>query len=420
MQQLPVSVVVVSRGRPDSLRLCLTGLARLHYRNFEIIVVADPSGIDAARSLPFSYDFRLISYDQPNISAARNIGISAAAGEVVAFIDDDAVPEPTWLNHLIAPFDDPDVAAAGGYVIGRNGISWQWTARSVGPDGEATALTVDPVRPTVLTPPPGHAIKTEGTNMAVRRWVLKKLGGFDEVFRFYLDETDLNMRLAREGYATAIVPLAVVHHAYAAGPRRAANRAVKDLSDIGRSSAVFWRKHLPHAARAAAEAALVIAQRRRVLQQMRDGLLEPRDVRNALRSLRAGLEDGRRTPLIPSAQIARRQDGFRRFPSLAIHPPVNLVGSPFGSAALQEQAADLAQQGYTVTLYLLSATALYHHVRFQPEGYWLQTGGIFGRSQRDGAVFQLSTRQKRLEKERLRVARTRENCLISGRGGANG
>ncbi|THD76906.1 glycosyltransferase [Thalassobius vesicularis] len=420
MQQLPVSVVVVSRGRPDSLRLCLTGLARLHYRNFEIIVVADPSGIDAARALPFSYDFRLISYDEPNISAARNIGISAAAGEVVAFIDDDAVPEPTWLNHLIAPFDDPDVAAAGGFVIGRNGISWQWTARSVGPDGEATPLTVDPVRPTILTPPPGHAIKTEGTNMAVRRWVLKKLGGFDEGFRFYLDETDLNMRLARGGYATAIVPLAVVHHAYAAGPRRAANRAVKDLSDIGRSSAVFWRKHLPHAARAAAEAALISAQRRRVLQQMRDGLLEPRDVRNALRSLRAGLEDGRTTPLIPSAQIARRQDGFRRFPSLATRPPVNLVGGPFGSAALQAQAAELAQQGHTVTLYLLSATALYHHVRFQPEGYWLQTGGIFGRSLRDGAVFQLSTRKKRSEKERLRVARVRESHLNSERGGAKG
>ncbi|MCB2123539.1 MAG: glycosyltransferase, partial [Rhodobacteraceae bacterium] len=59
---------------------------------------------------------------------ARNLGLAAAAGEIVAFIDDDAVPEPRWLARLTAPFADPGIAAAGGFVVGRNGISFQWRA----------------------------------------------------------------------------------------------------------------------------------------------------------------------------------------------------------------------------------------------------------------------------------------------------
>ena len=68
----------------------------------------------------------VIPCDEANICPRRATAASqAAAGEIVAFIDDDAVPEPTWLNHLVAPFGRFDVAAAGGFVRARNGISWR-------------------------------------------------------------------------------------------------------------------------------------------------------------------------------------------------------------------------------------------------------------------------------------------------------
>ena len=92
MNHLSVSVVVVSRGRPDALKRCLLGIAQLQYPVFEVVIVSDPSGIKAAKSLPFAADLKLVPFDKPNISAARNLGIVEAAGDIVAFIDDDAVP----------------------------------------------------------------------------------------------------------------------------------------------------------------------------------------------------------------------------------------------------------------------------------------------------------------------------------------
>jgi len=99
-----VSVVIVSHGRPASLGICLTGVGQIDYPNFEIVIVADQSRIDAVNAHALGDQVKLVLFDEMNISAARNAGVAAAAGEIIAFIDDDAIPEPTWLTHLIAPF----------------------------------------------------------------------------------------------------------------------------------------------------------------------------------------------------------------------------------------------------------------------------------------------------------------------------
>ena len=90
MSPLPVSVIVVSRGRPESLTLCLTGLSRQFHDTYEVIVVADPAGMAAVARLPFADEIKTVPFDEANIAAARNRGLAVAAGEVVAFIDDDA------------------------------------------------------------------------------------------------------------------------------------------------------------------------------------------------------------------------------------------------------------------------------------------------------------------------------------------
>lgn len=234
-----VSVVVVSRDRPDALYLCVLGLSQLQYSDFEIVVVADAKGLAAIEI--FREQVKIVQFDEANISAARNMGISQSAGKIVAFIDDDAVPEPTWLTYLMAPFANKDVGAVGGFVLGRNGISFQWKARVIGPDGFTFSVDVDEIKATILTPPIGYAVKTEGTNMAVRRKVLIDLGGFDPAYHFYLDETDLNMRLAASNHRTAIAPLAQVHHGFAQSIRRRGDRVPSDLFDIGASWAVFQK-----------------------------------------------------------------------------------------------------------------------------------------------------------------------------------
>lgn len=407
MTQNSVSIVIVSRHRAAALKLCLTAVARLSYPRYEVIVVADPAGLRQIEDLPYGDRIKAVPFDEANISAARNRGIAQAAGDIVAFLDDDAVPETRWLDHLVGVFADPGVAAAGGYVLGRNGISTQWSGRVVDNSGDARIVALSRQKPTVLTPPPGRAVKTEGTNMAVRRDILAGIGGFDPAFRFYLDETDLNMRLARLGYATAIVPLAVVHHGYAASAIRRPDRAVRDLHQIAASTVVFLRKHCPATRHAAVLTSAREEQKARLLRQMVAGLQEPSDVRRLLRGWAAGLEEGRARLLTEPLPLPSAQSEFLPFQSLCSGDSVVISGHAIQSRKMRDHAARAAAEGRTVSLFLLSHSTLYHHVRFHPDGYWEQTGGLWGRSDRKDRFFQIWTLKRRVMHEVRRIGAVR-------------
>ncbi len=406
MSQPSVSIVIVSRGRPNLLRLCLTGVMRLHYAKYEIVVVADRAGVDMARSLPEADHLKIAHCPEANISVARNLGIGLAAGDIVAFVDDDAVPEPGWLAHLVRPFVDPSVGAAGGFVRGRNGISFQWRARSVDCAGWSHAMKVDSEQPSLPVAPPGHAVKTEGTNMAVRRDVVSALGGFDPAFQFYLDETDLNMRLAAAGYRTAIVPLAQVHHAYGPSARRQADRVVTDLSQIGASQMVFLRKHCPVEDHAEALKKFEQEQSIRVAAQKGSGGDD--GGADLIAGLRAGFQMGRERALEnPLPELSSGQQAFLPFESYATETARILAGRYWRKKVLHRQAAAAAKAGETVSLYVFSRTALFHTVRFHPNGYWVQRGGLFGRSQRNQPLFRILSFKRRLQEECVRVAAPR-------------
>jgi glycosyltransferase involved in cell wall biosynthesis len=403
MSDLSVSVVIVSRDRPEALKRALVGVSQIQFDTFEVVVVADPPGIAAAGSLPFADMLKLVPFDEANISAARNIGLTHAAGDVVAFIDDDAVPEPQWLRLLVAPAARPEVAAMGGFVRGRNGISFQWKAASLDEAGAAHPLEVDPDRATILTPPMGRAIKTEGTNMAFRRDVLIELGGFDSAFHYFLDETDMNMRLAAAGHATAIVPRAEVHHGYAENRLRHANRVPRDLFDIGASWGVFQRKHVREKIRRRHWHDLRSAQRVRLLDHVVRGGLEPRDVRRLMARLDSGYEEGRARPLGTKPLPRHPAAPFQAFN--APHRPSVLIASrPIHHRRDRRDAAERAAKGDIVTLLILSPTALFHRVWFDLDGYWVQRGGILGKSDRTGPLLRMTSRARRINKEVERLA----------------
>jgi len=402
-----VSVVVVSRGRPDALDLCLTGLSQLDHPRIEVIAVTCPRGAAAVDARDDSARIKCIPFDAANISAARNAGIVAAAGDIVAFIDDDAVAEPSWLRHLTAPFDDPGIAATGGFVRGRNGIGFQWRARSVDATGTAHPLSEPGTEPFEPDVPAGHAVKTEGTNMAVRRQVLAELGGFDPAFRFYLDETDLNMRLHRAGYGTVLVPMAQVHHGYAPSARRNRDRSPRDLTEIGASLAVFLRKHCDEAARGPAWNAFRRAQRARLLAWMQRGPLGAGDVARLLLGLRRGWKDGQGRALSAPAPLPEPSGPFLDFPARPGAAHLALSGRSWQRAILQKQARSAVAAGQIVTVFRFSPTALYHRMRFHPDGFWEQTGGQFGRSDRAQPLVQARTLAGRVAQEKALFAELR-------------
>jgi GT2 family glycosyltransferase len=408
MSQHRVSVVIVSRDRPEALNRCLTGVSQLRCAQVEIVVVACPAGAATVSARKDASFIKLVPFDEANISAARNLGIAASAGDIVAFIDDDAVPEPNWLAQLTAPFDDPGIAATGGYVIGRNGLSFQWKARSIDETGEAHAIDIAGEQPTIPSVPTGHSLKTEGTNMSVRREVLQDLGGFDPSFHFYLDETDLNVRLAQAGYHTMICPMAQVHHGFAASPRRDKNRIPLDLSEIAASKAVFLRKHCPEDLRPKAMAEFYSEQRLRLLRLMRKRALRPDDVDHLLKGLQQGLQDGQERVLADKGPLPPSSKEFLTYPTRPDAQHIILAGRIWQAHQLKKQAKAHVAEGNIVSLVLLSPTTLYHRESFTSDGYWLRHGGLWGRGTRSDPLIQLSRFKTRVQNESKRMNDFRE------------
>ncbi len=108
-----ISVVVCSCNGARTLRECCRGLRALRYPDFEVIVIDDGSDDDTAL-IARKHGFRVISTRQCGLSHARNVGLAAATGEIVAYIDDDAYPDPDWLSYLAASFLATDHAGIGG------------------------------------------------------------------------------------------------------------------------------------------------------------------------------------------------------------------------------------------------------------------------------------------------------------------
>jgi GT2 family glycosyltransferase len=404
-----VSVVVVSRGRPAALMRCLLGLSQLYHTPFEVIVVACPAGLAVLNAAGWDGRIKTVGYDHPNISIARNLGTAQAAGEIVAFIDDDAVPEPTWLCYLIAPFDRPYVSASGGFVRGRNGIGYQWKARLALADATTRPMPAPEDSVTLHNGAPGRAAKTEGTNMAIRRQVLARMGGFDPAFRFYLDETDLNLRLGAAKARTAIVPMAQVHHGFAASDRRRGDRVPLSLYEIGASHAAFLRRHGgPGLDALALRAAERDVQRARLLGHMVAGRLEPRAVKTLLAGFDAGWTEGAARPIVRLPPIADPDSDFLRLsrPEQGTH--TLLIGRSWQSAAVLAEAAAEVARGQRVSVILLSPTVRRHSVRFEHPGIWVQRGGLFGAADRTEPAFRWRRFGARCNREWNRVLPFRE------------
>ena len=401
MSGLSASVVIVSRDRPAELKKCLKALEFQTCASFELVVVHNETskrGISDA----IAPNIKQISFEPANISAARNLGISHAAGDIIAFIDDDAIAEPTWLSRLLEPFSDRNTAATGGFVRGRNGISYQWTAELLNSLGEATPIEVP--QTTAIRGSTDQCLKTQGTNCAFRRDVLVEVDGFDENYHYYLDETDLNIRLGRAGKSVAVVPEAQVQHGFASNATRSANRAPKTLFEIGASSSYFLGKF-----RQGKEHLRTIrnTQHARLEGFLINGLLEPHDISKLMATLEAGFKEGENREL-QATRIPHQPNDFLPFQETEPLPSHRFLTGPWlHRADLHRSAKASADQKIPTTLLLLSFTSWRHKRYFHANGYWVQTGGLFGKSDRFDPVFRLYRYRKRYRREIRDMQKTR-------------
>jgi GT2 family glycosyltransferase len=233
-----VTVVVPTWRRAFWLDLCLQGLTEQHRPPGEVLVVGRLED-DEARSVVQAHGdhlpVRWVEVDRPGHVAPVAEGLAQAIGNIVAFLDDDAEPEPCWMGALVEPFADPLVACVGGRVasvgfrgkVHRDAGRIRWYGKHIGNVG---ALEV-----------PG-AIEVDGVmegNWAWRRDVLVGLE-FDPVLDFddaSMYGLDLCLQATEKGYKVVYQPAALVAHHVA--PRDAA----LDRADRPRRTFAFTRNY---------------------------------------------------------------------------------------------------------------------------------------------------------------------------------
>lgn len=399
MTDLPsVSLIIVSRQRQTALLRVAASLRFQSYQNFEVIIVSDAPDRAFLTDIPYAQNMLHLTFDEPNISVARNIGLAHAQGEIVAFCDDDAVPDPNWLTDLVAPFSDPTVASAGGFVRGRNGFSFQWKALLCDSSGEDFPLAVDEKAAFTKVAYDGSKFaKLQGTNCAFRRSCLTEIGGFDAGFRFFLDETDVCLRLAQAGYAAAFVPAAQVHHGFEQSALRSASRVPKSLFEIGASKRRFLEKHCAGQSFKPVKRRFFADQKHRLIRVMVEGRIEPNQVPKLMKTLHDGFETAPMKGVAePDSPIKR---GFNPLKHRPLPTGTAIVGSLLLGRKMLRKAIELSRDDRPVVLFRFSHSALFHKRFFDGRGFWVQTGGVFGKSSRRDSPVQNWTFARRTHRE---------------------
>lgn len=195
-----ISVVVCSYNGSKTIRDTMEGLQRLQYPHFEVIVVNDGS-TDHLAKIVKEYPVRLISTTNRGLSAARNAGMQYARGEIIAYIDDDAYPDPHWLHYLAHAYRTTDHACIGGPNILPEEDGPIATCVANAPGGPVHVLISDDI-----------AEHVPGCNLSIRKNVLMKIGGFDPVYRAAGDDVDVCWRVQEAGCTIGFHPGAVVWH----------------------------------------------------------------------------------------------------------------------------------------------------------------------------------------------------------------
>jgi glycosyltransferase involved in cell wall biosynthesis len=114
---LSCTVIICTRDRPDCLDQCLAALALVDYPNFDILVVDNAPSDSRSREIAARWNVRYLVEPRAGLSYARNAGCRASTADVLAFLDDDSIPEPDWLRALAAGFADPSVLAVTGRIL---------------------------------------------------------------------------------------------------------------------------------------------------------------------------------------------------------------------------------------------------------------------------------------------------------------
>ena len=219
---MKISVILSTYNRGYTLTVALESIAASQLPEcveWEVLVV-DNNSKDHTRQVVERFcnrhprRFRYLFESRQGLSHARNRGIQEARGEIIAFMDDDVTVAPNWLRELMSPFQNPEYAGAGGRILPAQDFtppSWLLLDDPMNLAGTLALFDLGPEAGQLTKPP-------YGTNMAYRRAMFEKYGGFrtdlgrsgDNLMSN--EDTEFGHRLLRFGQRLWYQPSAVVYH----------------------------------------------------------------------------------------------------------------------------------------------------------------------------------------------------------------
>jgi glycosyltransferase involved in cell wall biosynthesis len=205
-----MTVVVPTRGRAAYLEVTLDSLRRQRTRTAHELLVVDDGATDATPEVAQRFGARLVRHgEQRSLNAARNSGIRAAAADLIAFVDDDVLVPPGWVDAVVeGAARHPDAEAFGGPI----------RARFEGRVPRGCGREDPPITTLDLGPSDVEAEMVWGANFAVRRSAVERIGDFDETLdRGHGDEEEWLMRLRAAGGRIVYLAEAGLDHRRSAG-----------------------------------------------------------------------------------------------------------------------------------------------------------------------------------------------------------
>jgi glycosyltransferase involved in cell wall biosynthesis len=221
------SVVVCAYNAAETIGSCLDTIAKLNYPAYETIVIDDGS-TDATAAIARARGVRTLSLEHCGLSFARNAGIVAAEGNIVAFIDADAEADTDWLYHLTETITRREAAAVGG--------------RNFPPEATSdlgAALALAPGLPREVRLGDDELEQVCGCSMALDKSKIGDAPYFDTAFGAAGDDVDFSWRLREQGARLAYAPAAVVTHR----PRATVRSYLHQQRGYGHAEGLLYRKY---------------------------------------------------------------------------------------------------------------------------------------------------------------------------------
>jgi len=211
MNELLVSIIVVSWNSEQYVVNCIKSLQEQSYSNLEIILVDNASSDNSVSLVERNFSNVKIIKNEQNVGFAEgnNIGIKFAKGEFIGLLNPDAIADPNWVKILIDELNDENIAAASGKIFY---LSDKLEKKSV-------FCTWPKINPFSAVPynfnddePKSRVDYLSGAAMIVKKQVINKIGLMDPDYFLYFEETDWCARMICAGYDLLYVPNAIAWH----------------------------------------------------------------------------------------------------------------------------------------------------------------------------------------------------------------